>query len=303
MANAQGSRSRFGYVAEVTRGTTPVTPAIIELPITGHTLNPSIGSLEDDTIRSDRQIQDFRHGQKQGVGEIMANLRYGDYDALLEAVMMGTFTDDELKQGVTPKAFTFEDAMLDIAKYRVYKGGVIDTLKLTASPDQLVKASFGVVGSDMVGSTSALDASVTPATGNEPFDAFTGVITEGGVTIGTITSFTLNINNSVANTFAIGSQAAQGFDIGRGRVTGNIQAYVPDNTLLTKLLDEVESSIALTLTDPAGNSLEFNMPRIKYMTNSVPLNGEGSRIQSLDFQALRDDAEEVALIITRVPAV
>jgi hypothetical protein len=204
----------------------------------------------------------------------------------------------KLKLGTTAKYFTIEDRFEDITKYFRYTGVTCNTLDLSVRPNEMVNASFGVIGVNKTIATSPLDASITDASGNTPFDSFTGTISEGGSPIASITAINLKIDNGMRNTFAIGSQTPQGIEFGRANVTGEITAYFENTDLINKFINETESSLEFALTD-GTSTYTFNLPRVKYMGGDVPLATEQSRILTLPFQALRDDTEEVALILTK----
>lgn len=83
---------KISLVRETTFGTTPTSPVMEEVRITGTTLALSKGVIESEAIRSDRQIEDVRPGNRQIGGELAFELPYGGLDKLLEAVLCGTWT-------------------------------------------------------------------------------------------------------------------------------------------------------------------------------------------------------------------
>jgi len=89
---SDSSRHSLFAVAEVAYGTTPATPALKTIRHTGTNLGLSKSTMVSEELRSDRQIQDFRHGTKQVGGDISGELSYGSFDDFLEAVLCGTWT-------------------------------------------------------------------------------------------------------------------------------------------------------------------------------------------------------------------
>lgn len=89
---ADSSRHNLYYVPEVTYGLTPATPALNKLRHTGCNLGLSKNTVVSEEIRSDRQIADFRHGTKQTGGDFNAELSFGSFDDILEAVMCDTWS-------------------------------------------------------------------------------------------------------------------------------------------------------------------------------------------------------------------
>lgn len=298
---AQGSRTGLGIVAEVTRGTTPVTPAIIDLPYKSHSLDLTKEAIESEDIYSDRVPRHFRHGNRSGGGAIEVDLRRGSYDALLESALMGAWTTNVLKTGIVPKAFSIEDAARDINEYRMFRGMVVNQLTVRMAPNQMVSATFDMVGTDVAPATSvSADASWTADPGYEPFDAYSGAILEGGSAAGIVTSLEFTVNNDVENIFGIGSAAAQGLDYGMARVTGTVTLRYQNETIINKFLNEVTSSIQVTVNDPtAANPYVFLFPSVKYSGASVPVSNPKGRMVTLPFVSLYNVAENTNLKITR----
>lgn len=302
MAFAQGSRHEMSYVAEATYGTTPATPSMLKLRHVGTTLNLTKDAFVSQELRSDRMIFDARHGVKQVGGEINFEASYGAFDDILEAALQGVWSGSPaniLKAGTTFKSFSMERRFTDITQFLVYTGCGINSMNLSITPNAIVTGSFGVVGKSMTTSGVTLGAPTDVAT-NAPFDAFTGTIQEGGVSIATITAIELALSNGIEPTFVIGSDSTPELVSGRSTVTGTVSAYFEDLSLLNKFLNETESSIQFELSDPSANTLTFLLPRIKYTGGDVPVQGEGALMLNMPFQALLDDVtENTNLKITR----
>lgn len=88
---SDSARHALLAIAEVTYGTTPATPALKTIRHTGTTLALSKGTFQSEELRADRQIVDFRHGQKQTGGDINGELSYLSYDDFFEAALCGTW--------------------------------------------------------------------------------------------------------------------------------------------------------------------------------------------------------------------
>jgi hypothetical protein len=91
MSIASGARSRLAYIAEVTQGTTPGSPALKILRATQRDINLQKNILTSNEIRSDRQKTDVRHGFTQVGGQLGFELSVGSYDDWLEAALSGTW--------------------------------------------------------------------------------------------------------------------------------------------------------------------------------------------------------------------
>ena len=116
MAFSQGSRSSLSFVTEATFGTTPAG-SFANLPFSTHSLNLTKDVLTGTDIEADRMPRVNRQGNRQVGGDIVVDLRDGDYDLILESAMLSTFATNILKVGVVPKFFSIEDFAADIDHY------------------------------------------------------------------------------------------------------------------------------------------------------------------------------------------
>ena len=305
MAIANGAQHSLHYVAETTYGTTPSTPSFTPLPHTGTTLAVTKDAIESETIKGDRQVDDFRHGNKSVSGDVTSELEYGAFDDILEAVLCGTWATDILKAGVTRRSFTLQRKFADLAtpEFHTYTGCEFNSMALSVAPNAMVGVTFGVIGKNLSLATTAITGSTfgsDPTT--SPFDSFTGSITEGGSSIATVTAIEMSLENGIEPLFSVGSQTTNRPSIGRSRLTGTLTTYFENRTLYEKFLNETSSSIVLTLTDLDGNDYEISMPNVKYNTGQPDVAGEGAVTIAMDFVALYDSTDESQIKITRTDA-
>lgn len=306
MAIANGAQHNIFYVAESTYGATPATPTWTPIPHTGTTLALSKDGIESEKLRGDRQVEDFRHGNRSVSGDITAELEYGAFDDLIEAVMCGTWSgSDTLISGTTRRSFTIERKFLDLAtpEFHRHTGCEFNTMSLSIAPNSMVTTTFGIVGKDLSTNTAEVASSTYSAdVGHIPFDSFTGSITEGGSSIATVTSLDITIENGLEPLFSVGSSTTNRPSIGKSRVTGSLTTYFDSKALYDKFLNETTSSIVCTLKDLAtgtGNQIEIDIPNVKYNSGQPDVSGEGAVTVSMDFVALYEGAAKQQLKITR----
>lgn len=301
MAFAQGSRSILTYVVESTFGTTPGSPTMKTIPINSHTLDLRKAGVESAEIRSDRQVAVYRHGNKSAEGDIEVEFRPDDYDDFLESALFGQFTTaGVLKLGTTFQSMSIEDGALDIDQYRLFTGMAVNSLNLSVQPNQMILATFGMMGKTMTISGSSADASPDAALSDDPFDAFSGTISEGGSPIAVVSGLELTVENNIEPAFVIGSDTTAQMEYGRGRVTGQFTAYFEDAALINKFINETESSLEFELASTVtGDTYTFEIPKIKYSGASVPLNDEQSRLVTLPFIGLYNSSDATSLLITK----
>lgn len=305
MAIANGAQHSIHFVPEVTYGTTPTTPAFKPFPHTGTNLAMTKDGLESEKLRGDRQVEDFRHGNQSISGDITSELEYGDLDDILEGVLCGTWTADVLKAGVTRRSFTIERKFADLAtpEYHRYTGCEFNTFAMSVSPNAIVTSTFGVIGKGLTLATSSVAGSTYAAPAAvQPFDSFTGSITEGGSPIAVVTSIEFTLENGLEPLFAVGSTTTNRPSIGKSRLTGTMTTYFESKALYEKFINETSSSIVLTLVDLAGNEYQFDMPNVKYNSGQPDVSGEGAVTISMDFIALYDATDASQIVITRTDA-
>tara|TARA_R110000744_G_scaffold21626_10_gene55838 strand:- start:3772 stop:4713 length:942 start_codon:yes stop_codon:yes gene_type:complete len=308
MAFAQNSRSGLSYIVESTFGTTPAGD-FTAIPQNTNSLNLTKDRVQGNEIQPDRMLRVDRHGNRQVGGDIVVDLRDGDLDPFLESAMFGVWdatpvaAPDVLKTGVTPKYFSIEDAANDIAQYRLFTGMAVSSLAISIAPNQMVTATFSMMGKDMT--ISGTGKTVVAASGAQPFDAYSGVLAIGDVASATtaaiVTSIDFTIDNGIAPTFVVGSESTPQLEFGMAAVEGTFTAYFEDASLINRFIDEVESELIVNVNDPTGNNqYTFTFPRIKINGADVPVDGAtGSRVITLPFVALYDATEGSNLVISR----
>jgi hypothetical protein len=273
---------------------------MVSLPFVTHSVDLSKTRVQSAEITPDRMPRVDRHGQRTVAGDIAVEMRPADYDFLLEAALFAAFSTNVLNTGTTVKSFTLEDGALDITQFRAFTGCMVNTMQISIAPNQMTTATFGIIGKNMTQSATPLDASLTAASNNEPFDSFSGAISEGGSTIAYVNSIDFTLNNNLNPTFALGSVATPQMEFGMSSLEGTMTVFYEDAALITKFLNETESSLSIVLDDRvAGLNYTFLMPRIKINGAAVPVAGPTSRLITIPFVALRDSSTGTQLRITR----
>ena len=301
MAFAQGSRSSLSYIAETAFGTTP-TGNFKNLPFSTHSLNLTKDRVAGNDIQADRMPRVDRHGNKQVAGDVVVDLRDGDYDPFLESAMLNAWSSNVLKVGTTPKFFSIEDYAADIDQARLFSGCSVSTLSVSLAPNQMVATTFGMVGKDMT--ISATQKTQTAPSGAAPFDAYSGDIGIGNVggaaNVAIITALDFTLTNSFAPTFVIGESSAPSLEYGMAEVEGTLTAYFQDAALINRFINETETEIEVSVDDPSGsNAYTFQFPKVKINSSDVGVDGPTSRMISMSFVALFDATEATNLKITR----
>lgn len=305
MPFSQGSRAGLSYVAETVFGTTPATPSLIQLPYTTQSLDLTKERVTGNDIQPDRMPRVDRHGNRTVAGDIVADLRKGDYDPFFESAFMSTFSTNTLKVGTTLKSFSIEDAATDITQFRLFTGVSVSSLAVSIRPNQMVTGTFSMVGKNMTISGSSVDAVKTASSNNQPFDAYSGTlkIADAGGSLASsaiVTGFDFTINNALAPTFVVGADTTPQLEYGMATVEGTVTAYFEDAALINRFLNETQTALEVSVDDPTGSSdYTFLFPRVKINGASVPVDNPTSRIITMPFVALFDSVEATNIKLTR----
>lgn len=307
-AFATGGFHGLSYVKESVFGTTPANPQMKLMRHTSCSLVLSKESLQSAELRSDSQISDLRHGNRQAGGAIGYELSFGDFDDFLAAAVRSEWEDDVdgrkiLKAGLIRHSFTFERAFTDIGQYQQFQGCQINTMSFSIQTNAMITGQIGVLGMGVGFTQAALDPTPDTARGGSPLDGFSGSLEEGGSAIGTVTGIELNIDNGMNPAFVLGSPVAAAILPGRINISGTISAYFQNMDLLRKFVDETESSIKVTLGNGTDSSYLVTLPRIKYSGGDNAVDGEGAVVLNMPFQALYDDCTGTNILIERIPPV
>jgi len=301
MTIATGSRSDWRIVAESTYGVTPANPAFLTMPYTSLAVGLTKDGLESQKLNRTRQIEDYRHGNRQVGGDIGAEFEFSSFDNVIEAVLMGSWASDVLTAGTTRRSFTGEKFLdLDADEYHRSTGLEFSRMSLSLSPNSMVQVTFGTIGKELDVSTSLISGSTYPTlSDNQPFDSFTGSILENGSPTAIISDLTLNIENGLEPAFVLFSNTTIQPSDGKSRLTLSMTAFFENSSLYQKFIDETESSITFTLVDPDGQSYEFDMPRVKFNAGNPDISGEGRVTLPLEVIALYDSVADSQITITR----
>jgi Phage tail tube protein len=137
----------------------------------------------------------------------------------------------------------------------------------------------------------------TAVTGDDPMDAFSGTLSEGGSSIAIVTGIELNIAQGQEAAKVIGSTQAQGLIPGGVVVTGTLRLYVENLALYNKFVTEGYSTLQFQLVKPSVNTYTWLLPRIKYTGAKInKATGGGPVIQEMPFEAAYDASTELTAV-------
>ncbi len=186
------------------------------------------------------------------------------------------------------------------------------TFSLSATAKELVTCSFGFTGSTQEYTTTRVSGLTdTDATTSGQFDVFNassnvGSITEGGNVIdgaNFVMEATIEIENNLRERNAVSSLGAVSIGSGEFVVTGTLNTYFDNKDLADKVVANTESSFSISFNDNAGNTLVFDLSRIKFSEGSPEVGNKDEDVMlNLTFQAILNATTGSTLKITRFDA-
>lgn len=296
---SQNLRTRIAMVQETVWGDTPANPAMTLLPVTAFSLNLTRNELKDTSIRADRQARYSISGNSTVAGDIGVDLAPTFALTLLASAMKGvTDVNGETKVGVTQTSFTCEQGSLDTNLYSVYTGLVVDSAQISIGLNDVLKATFSVIGQDMaVAEVPMTGATYSDEPVEDPYTHFSGTIKENGVACGYLTQMEINLaSGSVAN-YALGDTFAKNITFGMSDITLSTTAYFKDHVLLNKFLNGNSTSFEITAMNANGDKITFTVPKVKLTQATKQISTSGSITLSISASALFDTVTSTSLSV------
>lgn len=209
---------------------------------------------------------------------------------------------DYLYNGTTQVGQSIEVGFLGqgTPNYRLTPGMVVSQASFALERDQPIIATYTYQGMGGSWSTSAQDASPDAALAIASYPPFVSGphvarVTEGGSSLASpnfVRGLTINISNNSTQIMSIDAEAAQGIEGHSLEVTGTLNNYFGDNTLLTKYLAGTATSIsAIAYNSTSNQAVIWSIPRVIYAGDGSP-NATGRNVDvmlPLSFTASKDE--------------
>lgn len=209
------------------------------------------------------------------------------------------FIGDFLTNGVTKRSNTIERQYLDHSPvtYEYLRGQTLDTLAVTAPAQAIATYTRSYIGADVVTQTSRFaGATDVAAPTNAVLNTSSNVGRigfDGAAVIGPnfVMSANFTFNNNLRRQEAIGSLGAVGIGNGEFTVTGALNTYFGDKSVLDKVIGNTLTSFDIRFGRTDGNKekLVFGFPSIKLSSGSPSVSGKNADVMiQAGFQAIKD---------------
>lgn len=215
----------------------------------------------------------------------------------------------QIANGVNQTSVSFERRYADLSNtYEAFVGCVLNALNLSLTTGAAMTGSFGIMGKSASSETSTIGNGTynepTSGTPNQILNTIDHItrLDENGSTLGA-TAFSIALNNNVRARPQLASLGPVSMGEGAVELTGTLQAYFATAALFNKYLNFTSTSLAVVLSDTAGNAYVIDLPNVRFTSGRRVAGSTNSDvIADLAFTATRDATEDVTIRIVRFPA-
>lgn len=190
------------------------------------------------------------------------------------------------------RLFTFEHYYNDIDITELFTECRIGGFNVGLPATGLATFDFSVMGRDKAvrtASNAPYFTSPTSPTTTGIFAAVNGLIQVGGTSLGSITGLNVSVNLNPSTQAVVGQNFAPEIFLGKVLCTGQMTALLENEVLLNDFINETEVSLLMYLTTTnAVNSpaATIFLPRVKFTSAPVAVQGESGQIVTIGYQAL-----------------
>lgn len=305
MAFATGAGIETYYLVLNQDGSLPAARAWKPARLTGNTLNQTTGEITSDEVKPGRHAGKSRRGATTATGELTAELSYGSHDDLLEAAFCGTWTNNVLKTGAIRRPLAILKRNTDIGVDTIYMGAEVNTVAFNFPLQEKITLTLGIIALNEV-DYDATGADTFAEPSNTDFmTTFEGQLLLDGVEFDNATALSMTLSNNMESIYSLFQREAYASRLGIINVTGQISAYIEDDSMKAKYRTETELKMQIRATDreTGGNAYQFVQNAVRLTSASQTGSGSDPLIQQYDFRANYDSAvADSEIILTRIPA-
>ncbi len=207
--------------------------------------------------------------------------------------------------GTTLDTYNIERKYADLTtELALFTGMAVNGLSVAVPQEGDITVGFDFIGGaeDSLAATSG--SGYTAASTTEKFNGLDiNHLWENMANL-TISQFSFALNNNLRTRLVVGATGILSIGSGNVNVSGSLRAYYTTKTLLDKWIDETATSLALCLSDAAGNRYVFDFPQVKFSggDRSAKDGPNADCFSDLQWTAYMDPTEAITARIARFAA-
>ena len=220
------------------------------------------------------------------------------------------FFGDILSNASTQYSNTIERQYLDQASpgYELLVGMVLDSMSMNVTAQQIVTNTRTYLGSTGSVSTTRASGATDITAPTYPVlnaSAHVGSIMVNGAVLpgqNYVMDATVEVKNNQRHLFAIGNMGAVGVGNGQFEVSGRLNTYFADSTLLDYLLNNTQVSFTFRVQDAATpkEAYFFDFPNVQFRSGSPTVPGKNQNVMlPLDYAAIRHATLNYTMLVQR----
>lgn len=307
MAVQRGSTSDIRAIKEVTPGTTPATPTLIELPVTSFSPKLTNTLIRSNQIRAHPFVDQISKGRVVYDLALEYELQGANHDMLAETMFGGVITTKALVFTDALKTLSIEE-MVAAGDFNSWTYGCFTQMSLQVGANDSAPIKVSLTGLALAGTfdaASTISSSVTPATSTTPWVFAGGSLTLGaGATPVSSASFTLN--RALDPLMVLGSVNPRELVLGAVTATGQITVpydttgNASGTTMASATSGFTDQLLTLKMTDAAAtNFRQFAFGKTKFAGLDRQLNSRGMRMQVVNWEAMYDGSSTICTMTTQ----
>jgi len=213
-----------------------------------------------------------------------------------------------IKNGVTFASYHLQKEYEDLTTtFQLMTGMFIEGLSIEAALEGLVTMTFNWIGKSATSpAPTSTFAARNGTTTNEIFNTVDHIpVTGQGATLANLdlTNFTMALANNSRQLNELGALGAQDIGLGHVDVTGTIQMYFEDSTIMNLYTGNTATELIVVFEDTLGNGYVFYLPQIKLTAGASTAGSQDSDIiGDFSYIAYRDATLDYTLKIARFTA-
>lgn len=215
--------------------------------------------------------------------------------------------EPQIVNGTTFNSISVEREYSDLSQEFVeFQGIGLDVLRIGVDSKSVVTIGFDCIGeSETSGTVTSGDGSPTAVNTNTAFSTQGDVqaIYENGSST-EVSSFSIELANTLrARDMVLGTLGPESIGSGKCRVSGTVEALYESKTIYDKYLNFTDTSLAIKMTDSAGNTYVMEVISCNYTDGDRSGGGtEEDIIMITPYEGKKDSTEAATFRIVRFPA-